>query len=298
MSDAPFFSVVIPSYNRGHLLPETIRSVLQQTHSDLEIIIVDDGSTDNTEDVVQSMRDERIRYFCQENAERGAARNKGVREAKGEYITFLDSDDRFFPNHLSVVKKQLTTTPVSFYFQPYCIMDAEGKVCENISGIGKNLNLMLVKIGNYMSCHGVFLQRSLALSNPFNEDRALAGSEDYELWLRLAARVPIHAGKEVTSALVLHSQRSVYNFSFDDLITRKEKMVHYIQQDELFMKTFGEYIAYIKSGAYSYVAVHMPFRGAWRRNRFNFWLRAVISRPSFIISKRSLVILRQIVFAS
>src|SRR5690554_1039706 len=132
MSESPFFSVIIPCYNRGHLITETIRSVLAQTETDFEIIVIDDGSTDDTKNVVQSISDSRIHYYYQENAERGAARNKGVRKSRGRYITFLDSDDRFFPNHLSVVKKKLSEEPVPFYFQPYCLMNSEGRELKSI----------------------------------------------------------------------------------------------------------------------------------------------------------------------
>ena len=91
----PFFSVVIPTYNRAHLIKETIESVQKQTFSDWELIIVDDGSTDDTKSVVKSVDDKRIQYVFQENAERSVARNNGFRHAKGQYICFLDSDDYY-----------------------------------------------------------------------------------------------------------------------------------------------------------------------------------------------------------
>lgn len=294
MSDFPFFSVIIPCYNRGHLIAETIYSVLTQTEPDFEIIIIDDGSTDNTEEVIHNISDPRLQYYYQENAERGAARNKGVRESRGRYITFLDSDDRFFPNHLSVVKKKLSEEPVPFYFQPYCLMNSEGRELKSIPQIRKNPNLMLVKSGNFLSCHGVFLQKNLALQNPFNEDRELAGSEDYELWLRIAAREVLVAGKEVTSALILHDERSVFNFDSDPLIKRKEKMISYLRHDESFMSRFGRYFHYVESGAFSYVALHLPLNRKTRNKRIYYWWCAAKSRPLFLFSRRSMVILRQI----
>ena len=86
------FSIIIPTYNRAAFLPKAIESVLAQTYTDWELIVVDDGSTDNTREVVAQYNDERIIYIYQENAERSAARNNGISQAKGDFICFMDSD--------------------------------------------------------------------------------------------------------------------------------------------------------------------------------------------------------------
>jgi glycosyltransferase involved in cell wall biosynthesis len=96
-------SVVIPAYKRDRVIERAIRSILAQTYQDFEILVVDDGSRDNTESVVASLakEDSRIRYFCHDtNRGAQAARNTGAREARGEWIAFLDSDDYFIPNNL------------------------------------------------------------------------------------------------------------------------------------------------------------------------------------------------------
>ena len=101
MENKILFSIIIPTYNRASLIKETINSVLLQDYPNFEIIIVDDGSTDDTENIVKSIEDSRINYHKKTNAERGAARNFGIKLAKGEYITFLDSDDILYVNHLT-----------------------------------------------------------------------------------------------------------------------------------------------------------------------------------------------------
>ncbi len=94
-------SVVIPSYNRGHILSRAISSVLSQTYENIELIIVDDGSTDDTEKVVATFQDCRLRYLCHsENKGISAARNTGIKESKGDFIALLDSDDEFLPDKI------------------------------------------------------------------------------------------------------------------------------------------------------------------------------------------------------
>ena len=108
----PKVSVIIPTYNRAHLVGRAIQSVLNQTYQDFEIIVVDDGSTDNTEEVVKSFYDKRIRYIRhKENKGGGAARNTGIKAAHGEYIAFQDSDDEWFPEKIEKQAKIFENTP-------------------------------------------------------------------------------------------------------------------------------------------------------------------------------------------
>lgn len=102
-----FFSVIIPTYNRPELLKDAIQSVIDQTFSDFELIIVDDHSTDNTKEVVDSFCDERIKYFLNDHAKGpGGARNAGLFRAKGEWVAFLDSDDMWLPKRLELLHEK------------------------------------------------------------------------------------------------------------------------------------------------------------------------------------------------
>lgn len=102
MNDSPKVSVVVAAYNRARLLPETVESILQQRFRDFELIVVDDGSTDNTREVLESYRN-RIRLYKQENRGPSAARNLGIRHARGQWIAIQDSDDLCAPDHLEVL---------------------------------------------------------------------------------------------------------------------------------------------------------------------------------------------------
>jgi glycosyltransferase involved in cell wall biosynthesis len=112
---SPTFSIIIPTYNRARFLPEAIRSVQGQMFEHWELIIVDDGSVDDTKQVCQTyLKDERIKYVYQTNKELNGARNTGVRHAKGAFCCFLDDDDRFLPEHLSSLNSSINTQTSEF----------------------------------------------------------------------------------------------------------------------------------------------------------------------------------------
>jgi glycosyltransferase involved in cell wall biosynthesis len=106
----PFFSVVIPVYNRADVLGDAIRSVLAQTEQDFEIVVVDDGSRDDPARVAASFADARLRFVRQENKGGGAARNAGIDLAQGRFVAFLDSDDVYLPEHLATMRRLLEGT--------------------------------------------------------------------------------------------------------------------------------------------------------------------------------------------
>ena len=103
----PLFSVVIPVFNRAHVLERAVRSVLAQTCRDFEIVVIDDGSRDAPESVVRAIDDPRVRIVRQENKGGAAARNRGFDEARGTFVALLDSDDVFLPHHLENMRRAL-----------------------------------------------------------------------------------------------------------------------------------------------------------------------------------------------
>jgi glycosyltransferase involved in cell wall biosynthesis len=112
---APYFSVIIPTWNRAHLLPRAIDSVLRQNFTDWELIVVNDGSTDGTEELAKEYRsDSRIRMINQENRQLNGARNRGVAEMKGKYGCFLDDDDVYLAGHLSALHDAIESQQESY----------------------------------------------------------------------------------------------------------------------------------------------------------------------------------------
>ena len=124
----PLFSVVLPVYNRANLLGDALRSVLAQTEQDFEIVVVDDGSTDNPSRVVEAIGDPRIEFVRHENRGGGAARNTGIDKARGRFVAFLDSDDRFLPHHLATMRRLLESAPGAAGYARILVDRGEGRV--------------------------------------------------------------------------------------------------------------------------------------------------------------------------
>jgi glycosyltransferase involved in cell wall biosynthesis len=281
-----FFSVVVPTYNRADLITKTLQSLLNQQYTNYEIIVVDDGSTDNTEEVVKSLDNQRIIYVKKNNAERAAARNYGAAMAKGEYINFFDSDDLAYPNHISeaigIIKQY--KKPEWFHLS-YAVADPSGAILRNAAKYSApTLNKQLVK-GNILSCNGVFIKKDILLANPFIEDRELSASEDYELWCRLAARFPLVYSNTITTLVVDHEMRSVRKINGEQLITRLNSLSHHLEQDSMVVAYFGKGVNQIKMYASSYIAVHLSDQPAFKLTSIQYLIKA-ISQSVAIVKKK------------
>lgn len=187
----PFFSIIIPTYNRAGDLKSSLESVLQQSFTDFEVVVVDDGSTDHTAAVVRSFTDTRVKYIYQQNSERSAARNNGIRNASGKYICFLDSDDQYLPEHLAIINAAIEEQklPVAmFKTRVQIINSAAGSVAlPVISSKGDG-----VKYIWYNGCqlNSVCVHRDIAVQVSFPEE--FFWFEDNHWALRVALRYPMH----------------------------------------------------------------------------------------------------------
>ncbi len=286
------FSIIIPTFNRSELIVNTLLSTLNQRYDVLEVIVVDDGGNDNTEQVVSSLSNTKIRYFKKKNGERGAARNFGLKKANGNYVTFLDSDDLLYPNYLSeAIRFIKEKNAPDFFYQGYNIINKKGEKILVVNKLRSIPRLDLIVEGNFLACQGVFIKREIALRNLFNEDYSLSGSEDYELWLRLSNRFDLIQNPVVTSALVEHEDRSVININPNNLIKRKKLMLSYLQLNEEFKTVWKKYRRIIKSNAYSYISLHLALSN-YKLLSFKYLFLSVWINPTFIFKRRFLAIVK------
>jgi glycosyltransferase involved in cell wall biosynthesis len=207
-------SVIIPTFNTAHYLVRSVDSALNQTYSNLEVIIIDDGSTDNTAEVVKARYsgDIRVRYLYQYNAGPSVARNRGVREARGEFVHFLDSDEFLHPTKIQksyalfrekpeigvVYGHGIPLLPHTDEELPmeYPPLPSGWVMCDWLKG--------RMSGGTYGVTSSFMVRRDAVLeAGGFREDQRVA--EDWDLWIRLAARYPFAA---LEDKLVYYYRRS------------------------------------------------------------------------------------------
>lgn len=203
----PLISVIIPVYNGEKTIKETIESVLNQTFSDLELIIINDGSQDTTLEIISHIQDERLKVFSYSNAGVAESRNRGISLATGGYISFIDADDLWTKDKLESQLKALQENPQSAvaYSWTKCI-DESGEMSRRGSHISATGNvyakLLLI---DFIENGSNPLIRRQALTEIGNFDRSVIPSEDRDMWLRLAARYDFVC---VPTAQILYRQLS------------------------------------------------------------------------------------------
>lgn len=189
--DTPLVSIIIPCYKQAHFLPEAIESVLKQSYTHREIIVVDDGSPDNTAEVAK--RYPGVHCLSQENAGLAKARNAGLRASQGKYIVFLDADDRLADGALEIGVDFLNARPqFAFVFGECRRIDVEGKVVPRPDPPLRNEDAYLELLHHcFIWCPASVMHRRAVLLQIGGFRPNLNGTEDYDLYLRIACSLPV-----------------------------------------------------------------------------------------------------------
>lgn len=231
---APRVSVVIPAYNAERCIGEAIQSVLKQSYREWEVVVVDDGSTDRTSEVVAGFG-ERVRYLRQTNAGAAAARNAGIREARGELIAFLDADDVWLPDKLQLQVAYLDAHPeTALVYADVQMQREDGRLLPSYlaekkhAGSGRIFDAVVQEY--FIHTSSTLIRRS-CLEEVGGFDPALKTAEDRDLWLRLAYRWPVGL-VEQPLALVRRSPGSLSNLEFSS--------ARRVQMFEKALRTFPE----------------------------------------------------------
>jgi glycosyltransferase involved in cell wall biosynthesis len=224
-------SVIIPTYNYCHFLGEAIQSVLEQTFSDFELIVVDDGSTDNTKEVVDSFGDSRIRYIYQENRGVSAARNTGIKVSSGEYVAFLDSDDMWLPENLELKVKVLDSrSDVALICSDAYVFnddtsDILGRLWHDKKSADRvNLQRVSKQPLKEMLSRGGFIapQLTVVRREVFTEvgyfDESLYVGEDWDMFIRIFLRFPIEVLDKPLVRMRKHRDSLTANWDKIDLM--------------------------------------------------------------------------------
>ncbi len=238
----PQVSVIIPAYNAMKFLPITLDGVLKQTFQDFEVIIVDDGSSDSIKEWSKSIEDQRVVFISQDNQGPAAARNRGIRQAKGEFLAFLDADDLWFNTKLEKQVKILENNPnIGLVYTWLGSIDGLGNIRGKI--IKNNLEGDVWKTlieHNIIECGSTPMVRYSCFEKVGNFDPQLAYAQDWDMWLRIASEYRFKVIPEVLVYYRIHpnnrsknwqimepSYEIIMNKAFENVSTEREKFKNY-----------------------------------------------------------------------
>ena len=191
-----FFSVIIPVYNKEQFLVHTINSVLNQSFTDFELLLIDDGSTDSSPALLNQFTDERIKLISQTNQGVSAARNLGIKEAKAPYIAFLDADDLWESDHLETMHNYCIQFPDESLFNTAKSIDTGHQLIPARYAISKTANFELVNFFEASGIEPVLWTSSVVIKKTALEqvgvfETGIKSGQDLDLWIRLGLQFPV-----------------------------------------------------------------------------------------------------------
>ena len=196
--DVPLFSVLVPTYNQVRFLPAALDSLLAQTYSNWEAVVVNDGSTDDTAQVMReyATRDNRFKMFHKPNGGVGSALNEGIRQARGQWICWLSSDDLFEPNKLEIHFKEINENPDIYFFYSHFSYIDEAASMKLEGGLWNPIPDPPFQVSRFF--HGPYIHgNSFAIHRDVFRviglfDERLHNAQDFDMWLRISAKYPSH----------------------------------------------------------------------------------------------------------
>lgn len=235
MRSSPLAAVVIATYQRSGLVRAAVESCLRQTVSDVEVLVIDDGSTDDTADRIAEIGDARVRYEWQANQRQGAARDLGVARSTAPVVLFLDSDDRLLPGAVEAVLATLERDPTAgLVYSDVRLVNSSGLTVSHSRARIEGDVIERLVLDNFIHLSASAVPRTvLQETGGFRRERDLAGSEDWELWIRIAARHAVRASHALgaertvdTSSMLadpdnmVRSMRWALDLAFSDPVVR------------------------------------------------------------------------------
>jgi len=280
-------SVIISTYNRASFLKQAIDSVLNQTYSDFELIIVDDGSTDNTQKVVESYNDPRIIYIYQENAGQNAAKNKGLMNVSGEYVSILDSDDMWHPEKLDRQVNILKNMPeVGLVYCGTMLIDENNNVIgkqPHLKYNGNVLDKLLLKNFIYNGSNALFRTECLEKTGLFDE--SVQRMTDWDLYLRIALFYNFYALDDFLLYYRVHGENMSCGFEKYEIagFTILDRIFSHKNLDEKYLKLKDKAYAY----RYKYMARRYFEANQYLKSR-EYILKSIESYPLIALNKEIL----------
>ena len=242
----PFFSVVIPLYNKEKYIAQTLETVLKQSFADFEVIIINDGSTDKSDEIVKSFSDSRIYYFITDNQGAAAARNLGIEHSQSPYIAFLDADDLWFENHLEELKNLIVKFPdAGIYGNRYQLIFENGNTYQpSFYGISDDYQGVVEDYFSASFKYAVASSISVAVPKSIfakvgNFKKYISSGQDTDMWIRIALKSQIIIGNKLTSSYLHYIEGSL---SKTAILEKKIKRFDEYQEQEKSNASLKKYL--------------------------------------------------------
>ncbi|MBS7788110.1 glycosyltransferase family 2 protein [Flavobacterium sp. CYK-55] len=288
----PFFSVIIPVYNKAPFIENTIKSVLEQQFDNFELILVNDGSTDDSEQIIHRFSDARIRYYLKKNEGASSARNYGIELSTAPYIAFLDADDYWYPDFLSQMKLSIELHPNHKIFSAAYENEIPGKVFPAQYSVPKNAAHQIVDYFEASMKTSVLWTSSAVFSKTVFEqvgvfDTQIKSGQDTDLWMRLGLHYPI-----------VFSWKILARYTYDgNSLSKQKKFLNQKMNFDKFKeaeKTHEKLKKFIDQNLFSF-AIRSKINGdlhyfTQHKNRINtanlsFKKRVLLQLPSFVLRR-------------
>lgn len=295
----PLISVIIPVYNGARTVLETVQSVLAQTFTHFELIIINDGSSDRTLELLETVDDSRVRIFSYKNGGLPVARNRGIEQSQGQYITFIDADDLWTPTKLADQLMALQNNPDAglAYSWTLTMDDKTGALHPGkfVSFKGDVHGQML--LSNFIASGSNAMLTAEAIQNVGEFDAALTSCEDWDYWLRVAARWPFVV---VPKPQILYRQSSSAMSSKVDVMEHNHMVVHRraFQKAPLHLKKLesrslaNEY-QFLAQLALTHVDNATGLQVAWDKLS-----KAIQFHPPIIFSRKSITLITKLILTT
>ncbi|MBK9282897.1 MAG: glycosyltransferase [Sphingobacteriaceae bacterium] len=289
-----FYSIVIPTYNRGHIISHSIESVLSQSFNDFEVLIIDDGSTDDTENIVKSFSDSRIKYIKNENHGVAHARNTGIKLSSGKYIGFLDSDDVMENLHLQTAFDFINSKSNPEVIHLNFLWGSRDRSVVQKNELPKSSPEDVFKACSlHVNC--LFILNDIAKNNLFNESKELMFAEDWDFFIKLAVRYQICYLDKTTTYLIDHEERSMRDFDEQKWKLRRDALILSLKQDEIIQKSYLHKIKVVEAHMNSLIAIGL----AVKKNKIKtlkYLLLSIKQNVNDFFSLRTLAIIKHLLF--
>lgn len=273
-------SIVIPCYNAERFIENTLKTVLNQTYRNFEVIVVDDGSSDRSAEIVNriAQNDKRVIYFYQPNAGVSAARNNGIKLAKGNYIAVLDSDDFWMNDNLEKKIHILESEQIINWV--YCdidLVDIDGKIVDTLLGNDVDIvnNLLILEEHVVPGICSNIICRSLCFQEGnLSFDAQLSTSADRDFAIQLAVK---HKGKRIKEVLV---QCLKYGGNMSENIKLYEKDMTYLLEKNVKQKLYTSDRIYRLSFSNFFQSMFLGYRKTDKKKSFSYLLKMLKIRPT------------------